>query len=54
MVVGNDLAHKGPKNRFQGINSASLCGLDGRYDTHFHIIAPIDCLNSSTGFLNRK
>jgi hypothetical protein len=35
-----------PRNRFQGINSASLCSLAGRYfnpiPTRF--LAPIDCL----------
>jgi hypothetical protein len=35
-----------PRNRFQGINSASLCSLVGRYDnpipTRFQ--APLDCL----------
>jgi hypothetical protein len=46
-----------PRNRFQGMNSASLCSLAGRYDkpvpTRF--LAPIDCwkipaVNSATGF----
>ncbi len=35
-----------PRNRFQGINSASLCSLAGRYDNPLltRLIAPIDCL----------
>jgi hypothetical protein len=37
-------------NRFQGMNSASLCSLEGRYDypipTRF--LAPIDCLKIPT------
>jgi hypothetical protein len=40
------LTFKEPRNRFQGINSASLCSLTGRYDnpnpTLF--LTPIDCL----------
>ncbi len=34
-----------PKNWFQGIDSASLCGLTGRYDNSIHtqFLAPIDC-----------
>ncbi len=37
---------KEPKNRFQGINSASLCSLAGRYDNPIptRFLAPIDCL----------
>jgi hypothetical protein len=37
---------KEPKNRFQGINSASLCILAGRYDNPIptRLLAPIDCL----------
>ncbi len=36
---------KKPKNRFQGINSASLCSLAGRYDNPVPtwFLAPIDC-----------
>ncbi len=36
---------KKPKNRFQGINSASLCSIAGRYDNLIPIRfqAPIDC-----------
>jgi hypothetical protein len=35
-----------PKNRFQGMNSASLCSLAGRYDNPVptRFLAPIDCL----------
>jgi glucan phosphoethanolaminetransferase (alkaline phosphatase superfamily) len=35
-----------PRNRFQGMNSASLCSLAGRYDNSIPIwyLAPIDCL----------
>jgi hypothetical protein len=34
-----------PRNRFQGIDSASLCSLAGRYDNPIHtwFLAPIDC-----------
>ncbi len=36
----------GPGNRFQGMNSASLCSLAGRYDNPIppRCLAPIDCL----------
>jgi hypothetical protein len=36
---------KGPRNRFQGINSASLCILAGQYDKPIptQLLAPIDC-----------
>jgi hypothetical protein len=35
-----------PRNRFQGMNSASLCSLAGRYDNLIptRILAPLDCL----------
>ncbi len=35
-----------PRNRFQGMNSASLCNLAGRYDNPIptRFLAPIDCL----------
>jgi hypothetical protein len=35
-----------PSNRFQGINSASLCSLAGRYDNPIpaRFLVPIDCL----------
>jgi hypothetical protein len=35
-----------PSNRFQGIYSASLCSLSGRYDNPIptRFLAPIDCL----------
>ncbi len=35
-----------PRNRFQGMNSASLCSLAGRYDNPIptRSLAPIDCL----------
>jgi hypothetical protein len=35
-----------PRNRFQGINSTSLCSLPGRYDNPIptRFLAPIDCL----------
>jgi hypothetical protein len=34
------------RNRFQGVNSASLCSLAGRYDNLIptRFLAPIDCL----------
>jgi hypothetical protein len=34
------------RNRFQGMNSASLCSLAGRYDNPIppRFLAPIDCL----------
>jgi hypothetical protein len=37
---------RAPKNRFQGINSASLCSLTGRYDNPIptRCLAPIDYL----------
>ncbi len=37
---------KEPKKQFQGINSARLCSLTGRYDNPFptRFLAPIDCL----------
>jgi hypothetical protein len=37
-----------PRNRFQGMNSASLCSLAGRYDNPIptRFLAPIDCLKS--------
>jgi hypothetical protein len=40
------LTFKETRNRFQGINSASLCSLAGRYDnlTPTRFLAPIDCL----------
>jgi hypothetical protein len=36
----------GPRNRFQGMNSASLCSLAGRYDNPLppRFLAPIDSL----------
>ncbi len=36
---------KEPRNRFQGINSARLCSLAGRYDNTIptRFLAPIDC-----------
>jgi hypothetical protein len=35
-----------PRNRFQGMNSASLCSLAGPYDNPIpnRFLAPIDCL----------
>jgi hypothetical protein len=33
----------GPRNRFQGMYSASLCILAGRYDNLTRFLAPIDC-----------
>ncbi len=35
-----------PRNRFQGMNSVSLCSLAGRYDNPIstRCLAPIDCL----------
>jgi hypothetical protein len=40
------LNFKEPKNRFQGINYASLCSLAGRYDNPIptRFLAPVDCL----------
>ncbi len=40
------LTFKGPSNRFQGINSASLCSLAARYDNPIttRFLAPMDCL----------
>jgi hypothetical protein len=40
------LNFKGPRNRFQGINSARLCSLAGRYVNPIPtlFLAPIDCL----------
>jgi hypothetical protein len=42
----NFLTLKEPRNRFKGINSASLCSLAVRYDNPIHtrFLAPIDCL----------
>ncbi len=42
----------GPRNRFQGMNSASLCSLAGRYDNPIppRFLAPIDCLNIPAQF----
>ncbi len=39
----------GPRNRFQGMNSASLCSLAGRYDNPLppRFLAPIDSLKIS-------
>jgi hypothetical protein len=42
-----------PKNQFQGINSASLCSLAGRYDNPISYSVPSPhrlFKNSSTGF----
>jgi hypothetical protein len=35
-----------PRNRFQGMNSACLCSLAGRYDNPIttRFLAPLDCL----------
>jgi hypothetical protein len=35
-----------PRNRFQGIDSASLCSMAGRYDNPIptRFLAPTDCL----------
>jgi hypothetical protein len=42
----NFLTFKEPKNRLQGIGSARLCTLAGRYDNPIptRFLAPIDCL----------
>jgi hypothetical protein len=39
-----------PRNRFQGMNSARLCCLAGRYDntSPTRFLAPIDCLKVSS------
>ncbi len=44
----NFYTFKKPKNRLQGINSASLCSLAGRYDNPLptRFLAPVDCLQS--------
>jgi hypothetical protein len=41
-----------PRNRFQGINSASLCSLAGRYDNPIppRCLAPIDSLKIPAQF----
>ncbi len=41
---------KRPRNRFQGMNFASLCSLAGRYDNPLPLrfLAPIDFKNSSS------
>jgi hypothetical protein len=38
-----------PRNRFQGMNFASLCSLAGRYDNPIPtlFLAPMDCLKFS-------
>ncbi len=42
----NFLIFKEPKNCIRGINSASLCSLEGQYDNPIpsRFLAPIDCL----------
>jgi hypothetical protein len=42
----NFFTSKAPRNRFQGINSTSLCSLAGRYDNPVpsRFLAPIECL----------
>jgi hypothetical protein len=42
-----------PMNRFQGINSASLCSLAGRYDVPIptRCLAPIDLSKNSSSVL---
>jgi hypothetical protein len=42
-----------PRNRFQGMNSASLCSLAGRYDNPIpsRILAPMDSLTSETTYM---
>jgi hypothetical protein len=44
----NFLTVKEPRNRFYGINSASLCSLAGLYDISLHtrFLAPLDCLKN--------
>ncbi len=46
LLSPNFLTFKEPKNRFQGPNSARLCGLAGRYDNLIPtlFLAPIDYL----------
>ncbi len=43
-----------PRNRFQGMNSASLCSLAGRYGNPIPIrfLAPIDCLKIPALYTN--
>jgi hypothetical protein len=51
----NFLTFKERKNRFQGINSASVCSLAGRYDNPVLslFLAPIGCLKiPSPGFIS--
>jgi hypothetical protein len=45
-----------PRNRFQGINSASLCSLAGRYDNPIptKCLAPIDFLKISAQNFKKK
>ncbi len=45
-----------PRNRFQGMNSASLCSLAGRYDNPIptRFPAPIDCLKTPALVLINK
>jgi hypothetical protein len=48
------ITFKEPRNRFQGMNSASLCSLAGRYDKPIptRCLAPIDCLKFQLGSIN--
>jgi hypothetical protein len=50
----NFLTYKETKKRFQGINSARLCSLAGRYDNPIPIrfLVPLDCLKIPTQFLS--
>jgi hypothetical protein len=45
-----------PRNRFQGMNSASLCSLVGRYDNPIppRFLAPIDCLKIPAQCVGRQ
>ncbi len=45
-----------PRNRFQGINSASLCSLAGRYDNPIptRCLAPIDFFKNSSSVVCLK
>jgi hypothetical protein len=45
-----------PRNRFQGVNSASLRSLLGRYDNPIptRFLAPIDCLKIPALELNKS
>jgi hypothetical protein len=51
VVTVDFLTFKEPKNRFQGTNSARLCGLADRYDKPIptRFLDPLDCLKIRAG-----